>query len=163
VTAGAVFALGALIVTFPLPIVRNKLREARENGDLIAYEASIWNGLRDVIEDNGGAESLRSCGFVSSGPYQTQMVAYELGLHGFDVGWTTTPVPGVAFQTRTGPGGPLVVEPDDTRYRRVAANERWRIQTVAPDGGEGGSCPAASPTAPTVGNVPPRPSNRLDG
>lgn len=163
VAAGGVFALGALVVTFPLPIVSNKLREARENGDLIAYEASIWNGLRDVIADNGGPEPLLRCGYVTSGPYQTQMVAYELGLHGFDVGWTTTPVPGAAFQTRTSPEGPLVVAPDDTRYRRVAANDRWRILTVPPEGEQGGSCPAASPTAPTVGNPPPRPSTRLGG
>jgi hypothetical protein len=163
VTAGAVFALGALMITLPLPIVRNKLTEARENGDLITYEATIWNSLRDVIDDNGGAETLRSCGYVTSGPFQTQMVAYELGLHGFDVGWTTTPVPGVAFQTRTGPEGPLVVEPDDTRYRLVAANDRWRIMTVPPAGDARGSCPTAGPTAPTVPGNPPRPSSRLDG
>jgi hypothetical protein len=162
-TAGAVFGLGALAITFPLPIVRNKILEARENGDLIAYEASIWNGLRDVVAANGGAEALRDCGYVTSGPFQTQMVAYELGLHGFDVGWTTTPVPGVAFQTRTSPAGPLVVDPDDTRYRRVAANDRWRILTVPPAGEGGGSCPAAGPLAPTVPGNPSRPSSRLGG
>ncbi len=161
--AGAVFALGALTVTFPLPIVRNKVREARENADLIAYEASIWNGLRDVIADNGGAETLLRCGYVTSGPYQTQMVAYELGVHGFDVGWTTTPVPGVAFQTRTSPGGPLVVAPDDTRFRRVAATDRWRILTVPPQDADGGACPAAAPDAPTVPGNPGRPSAGLNG
>jgi hypothetical protein len=161
--AGAVFALGALIVTFPLPIVRNKVREARENADLIAYEASIWNGLRDVIADTGGAQGLLSCGNVTTGPYQTQMLAYELGVHGFDVGWKTTPVPGVAFQTRTSPGGPLVVTPDDVRFRRVAATDRWRILTVPPQDPDGGACPIAAPDAPTAPGNPSRPSAGLNG
>ena len=161
--AGAVFALGALTITFPLPIVRNKVREARENADLIAYEASIWYGLREVIEDTGGAQAMLSCGNVTSGPYQTQMVAYELGIHGFDVGWQTTPAPGVAFQTRTSPGGPLVVAPDDVRFRRVAATDRWRILTVPPQDAERGGCPAAAPDAPTAPGKPTRPSSGLNG
>jgi len=161
--AGAVFALGALTIAFPLPIVRNKVREARENADLIGYEASIWDGLREVIPATGGARALLSCGNVTSGPYQTQMVAYELGVHGFDVGWQTTPVPGVAFQTRTSPGGPLVVDPDDARFRRVAATDRWRILTVPPQGAQRGACPAAAADAPTAPGNPTRPSSGLKG
>ena len=65
-----------------------------------------------------------SCGTVFSGPFQTQMVAYELHLHGIQVGWTATPPPGVVFRTRTVPDGPLVVKPSDDRYRpsRPTAN-----------------------------------------
>jgi len=161
--AGAVFALGALTITFPLPLVRNKVREARENVDLIGYEASIWSGLGEIIAGTGGAPALLRCGNVTSGPYQTQMVAYELGIHGFDVGWQTTPVPGVAFQTRTSPGGPLVVAPDDPRFRRVAATDRWRILTVPPQGAAGGACPVAAPDAPTAPGNPSRPSSGLNG
>ena len=47
------------------------------------------------------------------------MVAYELGIHGIQVGWKVTPPPGVVFRTRTVPDGPLVTKPTDDRYRLV--------------------------------------------
>jgi hypothetical protein len=77
------------------------------------------------------------------------MVAYELGIHGIDVGWKETPAPGVVFRTRTVPDGPLVTKPTDDRFRLVDQDGKWRLLTVPPTG-DGGRCPAASPNAPTA-------------
>jgi hypothetical protein len=77
-------------------------------------------------------------------------VAYELGIHGINVGWKVTPPPGVAFRTRTVPDGPLVTKPTDDRYRLVDQQGKWRLLTVPPDGNPPGGCPAAGPNAPTA-------------
>ena len=86
-----------------------------------------------------------------SGPFQTQMVAYELGIHGIQVGWKVTPPPGATFRTRTVPDGPLVTRPTDDRYRLVGTGGKWRLLTVPPEGRS--DCPRASRNAPTVGTA----------
>ena len=76
------------------------------------------------------------------------MIAYELGIHGIEVGWRVTPPPGVVFRTRTVPNGPLVTKPTDNRYRLIDRYGKWRLLTVPPS--QGGPCPKASPAAPTA-------------
>ena len=72
-----------------------------ETLDVLRYEASLWDNLPDAIEKAGGRDRLLACGNVYSGPFQTQMVAYELGIHGIDVGALGgTPPPGVVFRTQ---------------------------------------------------------------
>jgi hypothetical protein len=79
------------------------------------------------------------------------MVAYELGIHGINVGWKFTPPPGVAFRTRTVPDGPLVTKPTDDRYRLVDQHGKWRLLTVPPTGNDPEEgCPAAGPNSPTA-------------
>lgn len=116
----------------------------------IEHEAYLWHDLKALIDANGGKERLLACGGVFSGPFQTQMVAYELGIHGINVGWKVTPPPGVAFRTRTVPDGPLVTKPTDDRYRLVDQQGKWRLLTVPPDGNRAGECPASGPYAPTA-------------
>ena len=60
----------------------------------IEHEAFLWHDLKALIDANGGKDRLLACGGVFSGPFQTQMVAYELGVHGINVGWKVTPPPG---------------------------------------------------------------------
>ena len=121
----------------------------------LSYETSLWPNLEKVIEAGGGKERLMACGGLYSGPYQTQMVAYELGVHGADVrSLEGTPPPGAAFRTRTVPTGPLVIKLTDRRYRQIARVGKWRIVTVPPTGSS--DCPAASrdtPRAPAGGRV----------
>jgi hypothetical protein len=113
--------------------------------DELRYEASLWHTLDDAIELPGGADRLLACGSVYSGPFQTQMIAYELGIHGIDVGALSgTPAPGVAFRTHTVPKGPLVVHVDDERFRQVASSGRWLIWTAPRRDGVGDDCPAAA-------------------
>jgi hypothetical protein len=131
-------------------IVAKANNEARVRGGL-EHEAYLWHDLKGLIDEAGGKHALLACGGVYSGPFQTQMVAYELGIHGIQVGWKTTPPPGVTFRTRTVPDGPLVTKPTDDRYRLVATNGKWRLLTVPPVGKT--DCPKASPYAPTEGTA----------
>ena len=94
------------------------------------------------------------------------MVAYELGVHGINVGWKVTPAPGVAFRTRTVPDGPLVTKPTDDRFRLVDQQGKWRLLTVPPDGNRRGECPASGPEhtdgAPGAGVLGRHPPSRSD-
>ena len=134
----------------PPTIVAKANNEARVRGGL-EHEAYLWHDLKGLIDEAGGKHALLACGGVYSGPFQTQMVAYELGIHGIQVGWKVTPPPGVTFRTRTVPDGPLVTKPTDDRYRLVATNGKWRLLTVPPVGKT--ACPKASPYAPTSGTA----------
>ena len=89
------------------PVIRDKADNVDETLDVLRYEASLWHNLPDAIEKAGGRDRLLACGNVYSGPFQTQLVAYEMGVHGIDVGALGgTPPPGVAFRTHTRPAGP---------------------------------------------------------
>ena len=155
-------AIAAFILLLPAlaPVIDQKA----DNGDLtldrLRYEASIWSDLRKVVNKAGGKERLRACGSVYSGPFQTQMVAYTLGIHGIEVGWTETPAPGVAFRTRTIPTGPKVVQMTDDRFRQIATTTRWTVLTAPRADARGRPCPASSRYAPRVPAKrcpPPRP------
>jgi hypothetical protein len=147
VIVGAVLA--GLLVGSPT-IVAKADNTARVRGGL-EHEAYLWHDLKALIDESGGQEALLACGGVFSGPFQTQMVAYELGIHGIQVGWKVTPPPGVTFRTRTVPDGPLVTRPTDDRFRLVGTNGKWRLLTVPPE--ERGDCPRASRFAPTSGRA----------
>jgi hypothetical protein len=147
ITAAALLA--GLAIGSPT-IVAKANNEARVRGGL-EHEAYLWHDLKGLIDDAGGKDRLLACGGIYSGPFQTQMVAYELGIHGIQVGWKVTPPPGALFRTRTVPDGPLVTKPTDDRYRLVAAHGKWRLLTVPPVGRS--DCPKASPWSPTSGTA----------
>jgi hypothetical protein len=144
--AAAGFVLG---IAIGFPVIVAKFDNTRRVDGGLRHEAYLWHDLKSLIDENGGRESLLACGHVYSGPFQTQMVAYELGIHGIDVGWKETPAPGAVFRTRTVPDGPLVTKPTDDRFRLVDQDGKWRLLTAPPTGDRGG-CPAASPYAPTA-------------
>ena len=146
-TVTAVAACGtALLIS--APFIRQKTDNADRVRGGLDHEAELWHDLKKLLDRNGGKERLLACGGVFSGPFQTQMIAYELGIHGIRVGWRGTPPPGVVLRTRTVPNGSLVIKPTDDRYRLVDRYGKWRLLTVPPRGG--GACPKASPFAPTA-------------
>ena len=151
--AVAVAFVGALALA--APVAGQKVDSFQKMRKQLSYETSLWPNLEKVIEAGGGKERLIACGGLYSGPYQTQMVAYELGVHGADVrSLEGTPPPGAAFRTRTVPTGPLVIKLTDRRYRQIARVGKWRIVTVPPTGSS--ACPASSretPRAPAGGRV----------
>lgn len=144
--AGAAFVGGLAAIS---PVIIDKLDNAGSTVDILEYEASLWGNLPDAIEDAGGRDALLACGSVYSGPFQTQMIAYELGIHGIQViSLAPTEPPGVAFQTHTVVDGPLVTDVTDDRFRAVATNRRWRVLTVPRSDARGRRCPAGSADAP---------------
>jgi len=144
--AAGVFLLGSLAL---IPAIRDKVDNTERVVDKLGYEASLWEDLSGAIERAGGRDRLLGCGSLYTGPFQTQMVAYELGVHGLDVADATlgTPAPGVAFRTNTIPKAALTPV-DDPRFREVAANRRWHVETVPRADARGRDCPAGGPGAP---------------
>jgi hypothetical protein len=147
--AAAIALVAGLAIASPTIIAKADNTGRVQGG--IEHEAYLWHDLKALIDANGGKERLLACGGVFSGPFQTQMVAYELGVHGINVGWKVTPPPGVAFRTRTVPDGPLVTKPTDDRYRLVDQQGKWRLLTVPPTGNDPrNGCPEAGPNSPTA-------------
>ena len=95
----------------------------------IEHEAFLWHDLKALIDANGGKDRLLACGGVFSGPFQTQMVAYELGIHGINVGWKVTPAPGRRVPHAHGAGRPARDEAD----RRPLPARRPAGQVAAAD------------------------------
>ncbi len=150
-TAFAIFAVGALALS---PVIKAKVDNVSETLDELRYEASLWHTLPGVIDQAGGPSRVLSCGNIYSGPFQTQMVAYELGVHGIGVGdvrpLKESPAPGAIFRTNTVPGGPLVATVTDKRFREAARSGRWRIWTAPRSDARGRACPSPSADAPRV-------------
>ncbi len=146
--AAAVAFLAGIAIASPTIIAKADNTGRVQGG--IEHEAFLWHDLKALIDANGGQDRLLACGGVFSGPFQTQMVAYELGIHGINVGWKVTPAPGVAFRTRTVPDGPLVTKPTDNRFRLVDQQGKWRLLTALPEGNRRDGCPASGPGAPTT-------------
>jgi hypothetical protein len=147
---GAIATAVAFVVALAVaaPFIRPKFQKAPNIVSSLEYEARIWHDIKHVIDRAGGPKQLADCGGRFSGPFQTQMIAWELNVHGIQVGWKGTPPPGVLFQTRTVPDGPLVAKPTDDRFREVARYGKLRLFTVPPTGRT--SCPVAGPGAPRV-------------
>ena len=134
--AFAVFAVGLVALS---PVIKAKVENVDKTLDKLRYEASLWHTLPGVIDEAGGPTKILACGNIYSGPFQTQMVAYQLGVHGINVG-DVRPL-------RESPGarGDL---PHQHRARRAARGRRAptsaSARSAAP--GAGGSGPRREPT-----------------
>ena len=144
--ASAAFLLGSLAL---IPAIRDKVDNTERVVDKLGYEARLWEDLPPAIERAGGHDRLLRCGRMYTGPFQTQMVAYVMGVHGLDVADANlgTRAPGVAFRTNTIPSAALTPV-KDPRFRQVVASGRWRIATAPPAGAGARDCPAGGPGAP---------------
>jgi hypothetical protein len=156
-TRGARLAAASFVLALAgsAPFIKEKADNTGRVAGGLEHEAEVWRDLKGTI-DQVGPERLIACKGIFSGALQTQMVAYELGVHGVRIGWLGTPPPGVVLRTRTTSSGPLVVKPSDDRYRQVLRHGRWRVLTVPPKGQRPGplSCPAAGADAPRAPRPP---------
>lgn len=156
--AAGVAAAAVVAVALAVPVVpsaKSKYDGAREIMTILEYEEDLWRDLRTEIRRVGGRERILACGQTFTGPFQTQIVAWELQVHSIQVGIRRTTPPAAILRTRTSPGGPLVPKPTDPRFRQVTRVGEWRLLTVPPRNRPGGgpTCPAASPTAPRAGSL----------
>jgi hypothetical protein len=147
VTAAAVLVVGLGIST---PFIVEKWHNTERVMGGLRHEADTWRDMKELIASIGGKEHVLGCSGVFSGPFQTQMLAHELGVHGIRIGSLETPPPGILFRNRTVPNGPLVIQPTDDRFRLVRRHGKWRMLTVAPDRRhpDHASCPLAGRGAP---------------
>ena len=148
-TAAAVCVAGVAAST---PFIVEKANNTEPVWRGLRYEADIWRDLKGML-DHVGRRRVLGCIGVFSGPFQTQEVAWELGLPGVRIGTLTTPPPGALLRTRTIQNGPLVTRPTDDRFRQVLRYGKWRLLTVPPHPNDG-RCPAATSVTPTAPRPP---------
>jgi hypothetical protein len=79
---GAVVALAALIVLgSSVPSLAIVVRRLDNQRKAVRYYAHLYGDLPRAIAKGGGRSFLLRCGGVSTGPYQTPPVAYDMRVH----------------------------------------------------------------------------------
>ena len=115
--AAVAVAAAALFVPFTV----SDVRQLGEGMRRVATEADLYGAnLKALIAKAGGAERLKACGPIYTGPFQTQALAWYLHLHVNEV--TIFPMP---------PGA--IVAPHytaharDPRFPKATATSRWMV------------------------------------
>jgi hypothetical protein len=127
--------LGALIAfAFAWP-ARDGLRADYES---VTYQARLNNRIAGLVTRAGGAERLRACGDVYTGPFQVPVVAWNLHLHTTLVQSTPPIRPAVVFRAKSTPperpGPSLRTLGDPSDLRTLATAPGWRIVAVCRGG-----------------------------
>jgi hypothetical protein len=122
------FALAAVLVAISLPWIGPRLHLLHVEGKIAVHESRIDSNIDDAVARAGGADKVRRCGGVYTGPFEVPTVAYELHLHFSGVALDPH-APGTLFQTRVTPASPLgPPAPKDFRY--VGSAGPWRVYTT---------------------------------
>jgi len=131
VRVGVAWAVLLLALAATSPVVLSKADQVDTITDSLEYEATLWEDLKKIVDDAGGGPRLRTCGGFWTGAFQTQMVAYETGVHGVDVGLEPI-APGVVFRTKTAPQLGPVPPVRDRSFRPALRNRRWTLLVAPP-------------------------------
>jgi hypothetical protein len=106
--------------------------------DAISYQARLADQVPGLVARGGGAERLKACGDVYTGPFQVPLVAWNLHTHTSAVSSLTAVRPAVLFRARSVPQerpGPSVRSLGDPGDQRTLATTRnWRIVSVCKAG-----------------------------
>lgn len=92
VAAGAI----AAIVVASAPFAALAGKEFGEKWDLVAFEAGVYETLPRAIEIAGGRDRVLACGSITTGPFDTQALAWHLHVHSERMRFTAIP-PGTVF------------------------------------------------------------------
>jgi hypothetical protein len=130
----------ALVCAAALGLALPRAGSAPDTLDDLGRDARIWRDARLAIDRAGGAGRLLACGPAFTDPRYVPMVAWELGVHGFDVGLEPRP-PAVFVQLPAPPGEPPAVRLDDRRYRPLAGAGEARILGACAPGERAASAP----------------------
>jgi len=104
----------------------------------IEYQAKLSNEVPGLVARAGGAERLRACGDVYTGPFQVPVVAWNLHLHTTQVSSTPAIRPAVVFRalsvphSRPTPTLRGLGDPRDLETLGVA--KLWRVVAVCRQG-----------------------------
>jgi hypothetical protein len=84
-------------------------------------EAYFYDTLPVAIAKAGGRERIKRCGTVFTGPFQVQVVAWNLHMHGGDVEIEANP-PGIVVAAGFTPMA------HDRRFKLVTQTRRWVVR-----------------------------------
>jgi hypothetical protein len=103
-----------------IPLVVTWYGRLHESIDKVKLEARQYHTVTQAISQAGGADAIKRCGTVYTGPFQTQALAWHLRVHEEDVkifpsGPGTTVTPSYSALAR------------DPRYPPVVRTRYWVV------------------------------------
>jgi hypothetical protein len=119
--------LALALIGLSLPWVIPRVDVLRAEGRLMRHEARVNGNIATAVERAGGAERVRRCGGVYTGPFEVPLVAWQLHLHFSGVGLDPR-APGTVFQTRVAPNTRMWPLPP-RGFTQLAAVDPWRVFT----------------------------------
>jgi hypothetical protein len=124
-------ALGALVV---FAIVWPARTALGTDYDAVVYQAHLNDRVAGLVARAGGAQRLRACGDIYTGPFQVPVVAWTLHMHTTLVQSTTPIRPAVLFRAKSTP--PERMRPllrrlgDPSDVHTLATAPGWSIAAV---------------------------------
>lgn len=110
------------------------LVHVRADVDSVRYQAELAGEVPGLVARAGGAERLRACGDIYTGPFQVPVVAWNLRLHTTQVSSTPAIRPAVVFRAlsvpRSRPSPTLRGLGDPSDLQTLAVARKWRIVSV---------------------------------
>ena len=126
----AIAALAA--VALLSPVIATRIDDVRHDARAVRNEARLMDDLSLAVQLAGGAETVRRCGFIATGPFQVPALAWRLDLPIGGVGLKPR-APGSVFRAggrpRPIPGAPPLAVPD-RRVREVARGMSWQVMST---------------------------------
>ena len=119
VAAGAVLAV--VLVALAVPFTLSDGRELRTGVRMINSEANFYGQLQVAIRKAGGAERVKACRPIYTGPFQVQALAWFLHVHGEEIDIFPKGPPGIAIAPRYSELS------HDPRFPRVAETAKWVV------------------------------------
>src|SRR3954468_11441769 len=122
----------AIAVAALVPAFAVRADDLARDGRAVRNEARLMDDLTAAVRAAGGAEAIKRCGDVTTGPFQVTALAWRLngpirtvGLH--------PKAPGTLFraapQPRPIPGAPPLPTPD-RRWKAGARTDAWQVLTT---------------------------------
>ena len=136
--AGAGVVAIALGLATGVVFAKPDLVHVRADRAAIEYQAELSNEVPGLVARAGGAERLRACGDIYTGPFQVPVVAWNLHLHTTQVSSTPAIRPAVVFRAlsvpRSRPTPTLRGLGDPSDLETLAVAKRWRVVAVCRQG-----------------------------
>src|SRR3954468_12022706 len=117
----AAAALAAVVVLGAAPFVVSDVDLLGYDARKLQDEAYFYDTLPVAIAKAGRRERIKRCGTVFTGPFQVQVVAWNLHLHGGDVEIEANP-PGIVVAAGFTPMA------HDRRFKLVTQTRRWVVR-----------------------------------
>jgi hypothetical protein len=121
----------ALAAVIGVAFARPDAEHIRDDIRAITFQARLNDGVGVAIARAGGAERLKVCGDVYTGPFQVPVVAWNLRLHTTLVSSLAPQRPVVVFRVRSNvtsrPGPSMRALGDTSDMRTLAIGGGWRI------------------------------------